>query len=454
VVNWSTGAAPPYALAIATGNTLEAVLAAYVLARFIGFRCSLDRLRDALGFVIVGAGLSTVVSATIGVAALWAGGMVATGTLATTWRAWYVGDALGDLVFGSLFLAWGAKRPTAEGGQRTILRVGEAVILGFALVIVSWFIFFERGSPAPPYLLFPLLTWAAVRFEARGATLATMLISLVAVWATSLRLGPFVRATPQQSLLALHVFMAVTALTALIFAALVAERWRSEVLRRREELLEMVSHDLKTPLSAIEMATGLLDNHLAPNERVGGAGRQLATIRRSAQRMGALIHDLLELAAAEAGNIALHAGRHDAREILAEAIDMMQPLASQRTSTLSLQCPEQRLMVICDRERILEVLSNLIGNAIKFAPEGGTVCVSARPSDSEAVFSVADTGPGIPPDQLCRIFDRFWQARSSSGGTGLGLAIAKRLLAAHGSKISVVSRTGLGSRFFFSLRRC
>src|SRR5262249_52829772 len=123
--------------------------------------------------------------------------------------------------------------------------------------------------------------------------------------------------------------------------------------------------------------------------------------------------------------------------------------------TLSPQRPDEPLMVLCDRERILEVLSNLIGNAIKFVSEGSTVSIMARASGSEAWFSVTDSGPGIPPEQVSRIFDRFWQAKPSAwGGIGLGLAITKKLVEAHGKRIWVESRAGAGSTFFFSLPRC
>jgi signal transduction histidine kinase len=304
-------------------------------------------------------------------------------------------------------------------------------------------------------LIFPLLIWAAVRFEARGATAATFLISVLAIWATGLGRGPFARPTLEDSLLALQTFMAVAALTALTVAALVAERWRTEVLRRREDLLTMVSHDLKNPLTAIEMASCSLEKQLSPDQRGGRAGRQISTIRHSAQRMNALIRDLLELAAAEAGLLTIHPECHDAGAILTEAIEMMQPLAAQKSLTLRPESPNEPLVVLCDRERILEVLSNLIGNAIKFVPECGTVSICARASGNEAWISVTDTGPGIPSEQLSCIFDRFWQAKQSAwGGIGLGLAITKKLIEAHGKKVWVKSRAGAGSTFFFSLPRC
>src|SRR5262245_27318529 len=123
----------------------------------------------------------------------------------------------------------------------------------------------------------------------------------------------------------------------------------------------MVSHDLKNPLTAIEMAVSMLEKHFSPDERGDRVGKQVTIIRRSAQRMGALIHDLLELAAAEARRLAIHAEPHEAGAILTDAVEMMQPIAAQRDLTLSPQRPDEPLMVLCDRERILEVLSNLIG---------------------------------------------------------------------------------------------
>jgi integral membrane sensor domain MASE1 len=230
------GAPIPVALGIALGNTLEAMLGAYVLWRVPGFRPSLDRLTDALAFVAV-ALLTTLVSATIGVTSLYAGGVIQASQSAETWLAWWQGDALGDLVVAAFLLAW------APGvwGRTTVRRGVEAAALGVGLLGAS--VLLLGGNPAAegvlsafqqPTTLLPLLIWAALRFGTRGATGATLLVSTVAVWSTARGHGPFLRPELHQSLAVLQAFMCVVVVTCLVLAAVTAERRRAD--RERTEL--------------------------------------------------------------------------------------------------------------------------------------------------------------------------------------------------------------------------
>jgi integral membrane sensor domain MASE1 len=244
IANVLTGAPVWVALGIGTGNTLEAVLAASLLRR-LHFEVHLERLRDVLALIVFAAGLSTLASATIGFLSLRAGGIVTTGHLNETWRAWWLGDALGDLVVASFLLTWsGPWRPGPVRPRRWI----EGLALAAVTVGVTLFIF-RLGAPLDPtpfrqaYMLFPVLIWAAIRFGPRGATATMLLSSAIAIWGTFLAHGPFAHPDASQSLFRLQAFMAVAAVTILVLAAAVAER--REALQLREELLTIVSHDLR-----------------------------------------------------------------------------------------------------------------------------------------------------------------------------------------------------------------
>jgi PAS domain S-box-containing protein len=242
LVNATAGAPLGSALGIAAGNTLEALIGVYFLRR-AKVEPSLARVRDVLALILLGAIASTLVSATIGVLSLWPSGVLEAPAWPDTWRAWWVGDALGDLIVAPLVLVW-ATAPRLDLHRR---RLVEAAALLFALVLVSLRIFHGLGEGNDsvlrhPYLLFPVLVWAAMRFRQHGAATATFVASVMAVAGTVLGHGPFVREDLSESLLLLQTFMGIVAITALILAAAIAERDRSGAqLQARELDLRLVT---------------------------------------------------------------------------------------------------------------------------------------------------------------------------------------------------------------------
>jgi signal transduction histidine kinase len=219
----------------------------------------------------------------------------------------------------------------------------------------------------------------------------------------------------------------------------------------REELLAIVSHDLRNPLGVIVTSASVLQR--TPLE--GNEGERVHTsaqiILRSADRMNRLIADLLDLAQIQAGQLAVEQKPQDVEELLREGLEMLRPLAARKDLKLDAMT-SGNLPVQCDRERVLQILSNLVGNAIKFTPDGGSIFIEAQATGREARFSVRDTGEGISEEELPRIFDRFWQAQKTNRtGIGLGLSIAKGLVEAHGGHLWVESKLGVGTTFFFTL---
>ena len=225
-----------------------------------------------------------------------------------------------------------------------------------------------------------------------------------------------------------------------------------QALRMREELLAIVSHDLRNPLAAIDMAARLLGSKLAdhPDHRIQ---KQIEIILRSSGRMARLIHDLLDVASIRAGRLSIDPKPERIWELLTDAIDMHQAAALEHGIALRLEeMKEPELRSNCDRERFSQVMANLLGNAIKFCRAGDQVTVLVDREGDEINFAIADTGPGIEPAELDRVFDPYWSANNhKSTGTGLGLAITKGIIEAHGGRIWVRSEVGRGTSFFFTL---
>jgi PAS domain S-box-containing protein len=233
-------------------------------------------------------------------------------------------------------------------------------------------------------------------------------------------------------------------------ARLYAEAQRA--IRARDDVLAIVSHDLGNPLSAIRLGTTLLLRRIPAEERESSGWKQLENIRASVTQMERLIQDLLEIKRIEAGYFSVERERVSVQSIVAEALETLQPLALGKEIKLEQVMPDYPLHVMADRERVLQVFSNLVGNAVKYTPAGGTITLSVQQRNGAMVFSVNDSGPGIPAEHIPHVFDRFWQARRTGRhGIGLGLAIVKGIVEAHGGAIWVESELGVGSVFRFTI---
>jgi signal transduction histidine kinase len=223
-------------------------------------------------------------------------------------------------------------------------------------------------------------------------------------------------------------------------------------VRARDSILAVVSHDLRNPLGTIVMTAAQLLDSSVRQERREKSRRAVEAIRRAAQIMNRLIGDLVDIASLEAGRLAIDRRDVSSAALLAEALDMMRPLADSAGVALSVEAAADDTMVRWDRQRIVQVLSNIMGNAIKFTSAGGSIKLVAERRNGDLCFAVSDTGAGISADELPLIFDRYWQAQKTAHlGTGLGLFIAKAIAEAHGGHIRVESHVGTGSTFFLTL---
>jgi signal transduction histidine kinase len=227
----------------------------------------------------------------------------------------------------------------------------------------------------------------------------------------------------------------------------------------RETLLALVSHDLRGPLNAITISASTLEAPEQATERRRSA-KQVELIKRSAHWMSQMLDDLLAAGQVSQGRFSVHPQQQDACVLMREAVEFAMPHAQHKGVRLDCTWPAQSCMVHGDADRLRQVFANLLGNAIKFTPKGGSVCLQAVRRGDEVEFSVADTGPGIPLHQLPHVFESYWTGGSESlaqrkrggHGLGLGLFIAKGIVEAHHGRIWVSSHEGHGTTLSFTLK--
>ncbi len=216
----------------------------------------------------------------------------------------------------------------------------------------------------------------------------------------------------------------------------------------RDEMVAVLSHDLKSPIQVLSMAVAILEPRVASDPL---AVQTVHRIGRAATRMNGLIHDLLDLAKIEAGRFEVTVTSVPVVDLISDAYAILTPIAEAKQIELAWSC-DGELRVSADADRVFQILSNLVGNAIKFTPARGTVSLTVGHTDGWARFAIRDSGPGIDATELRHIFDRYWQARRvRSAGTGLGLYIAKGIVEAHGGRLWAESALGAGATFAFTL---
>jgi PAS domain S-box-containing protein len=238
-------------------------------------------------------------------------------------------------------------------------------------------------------------------------------------------------------------------------AALAADNARlyaesQQAVRAREHVLAIVSHDFRNALGVIATSARLLLSAPAGGEQ---QKRRVQTLVRVADRMTRLVQDLLDVSRLQAGHtLTVEAAAQEVTSLIQDACESFRAVMEEKLITLDCQADDGLPAVMADRDRMLQVFSNLIGNAAKFTPEGGTISVGAKADNGDVQFWVSDTGTGIKAEEAAHIFDQFWQAtRTASLGSGLGLPIAKGIVEAHGGRIWVTSQPGIGATFYFTV---
>jgi signal transduction histidine kinase len=436
-------------------------------------------------FVLLAVVLSPTVSATFGVTSLSLGGYAEWERYSAIWTTWWLGDAVGALIVTPALVLW-LSNPVPTWSRSQLLEVAASLGLLSLVALVVFHSGEARIGLNYPlgFLTLSILIWIAVRLGPRETATAILLCVGIAIWGTLQGSGPFAQGSPNKMLLSLQAFMAVIAVTALALAVGVSEQKRAEraldelnqtleqriqdrtsVLQATVEQLQefdrlksafvtIVSHELRTPLTAIKgFVENLLEGLTGPlNEK---QQYYLSRVRLSTERLTRMLNELLDLSRIEAGTMDLLPASLSLQDLLADLREAFQPAAARKSILMQIAPTDEMPRVQADRDKLYEVLANLLENAIKFTPSGGRVRIEAQVLDGRYIqVGVTDTGCGIPEEHLPKIFDKFYRVPSGTGnsaGAGLGLAIAKGLVELHGGAMTVESVPGEGSHFSFTL---
>ncbi|OJT19446.1 hypothetical protein BO221_34225 [Archangium sp. Cb G35] len=467
---------------LSTGSALEALAGALLLRRYAGFRPSLERVRDVLLLVVLGALASTMLGATPGVTLLALQGEIPWQHWGGEWRVYWVGDAMGVLLVTPALLSWSTRG--LEGWSRA-RQVELAVLLGALVLAVD--LVFHVGPDAAnayhpvSYLAFPFILWAALRFEVRGTSAAMIALTAVTLQHTLAGNGPFAVGPPGSSstarLVFLQSFLAAVGVTGLLLAAALDERRRAQdraTLLNRElrqslhalataqqelvsrermaalgELSASVAHEVRNPLGVIANSVAALSRMVEPTH--GTSWELLGVMGEEVARLDHLINGLLDFARPQVPRL-LPQPLGPVVDGALEAASRTQPHATrvQVTRDMEAALPDAPL----DAQLLHLALSNLFTNALQAMPQGGTLHIGlgqvpARGGVPQAHVSITDSGPGIPPEVMARLFEPFYTTKAS--GTGLGLAIVQRIVEAHHGSVEVHSTPGQGTTFIVLL---
>jgi signal transduction histidine kinase len=458
--NSLSGAPPLAAVGIAVGNTAEALAGAYLLRKLPGFRCQLDRVRDVLAMIVLAAGLSTLVSATVGVTTLLAFDLIPPAGYGETWKAWWLGDAIGDLLAAPLILVWAEWKPRLR-----VFRYAESAALATVIILTGILVF--GGTSAADgvargreYMLFPPLIWSALRFGTRGAVTSSALVTVIAIVYTAMGRGPFVHGDLHANLLALQTFAGISGATFLVLGASIAERRKvakdlnaaretaESANRAKSGFLGVMSHELRTPLNAImgyvELMLLEIDGPLNPGQR-----GILERIRQSQRHLLSLIEDVLGFAQVEAGRLSFTLQPVRVRDAVATIEPIVDQESKKKELSVNIADIPSDLAVSADPDKLRQVLLNLLTNSIKFTGPKGAVSLSAERDGDRIRIDVRDTGIGISAANLGHVFDPFFQVDQGGtrkyAGVGLGLSIVRDVVLAMNGDVEIESEPGKGT---------
>jgi len=455
-------------LGIASGNTLEALCGAWLVNRFAGGARVFDRPQDVFKFALA-ALIGTTVSPTFGVSSLAAGGFAQWSSYWPVWLTWWLGDASGVLVIAPLLLLWSVPATQRKWNQKQVLEVSVLLLLLVVLaetVFGGWLPISARNYPIS-FICGPIVIWTAFRFTPRETATGIFILSAIAIWGTLNGFGPFILQSENQSLLMLQLWTAALTITAMAIAAAITERNRTQVAleqqkdaveaanRTKDNFLAMLSHELRTPLTPVMAA---LDTLEADGSRSSGSKNSLAMIRRNVELESQLIDDLLDLTRIAKDKLQLRFGPLDSHEVINNVVEICRPEAQARNLTLQLNLRAGAHHVLGDAAKYQQIVWNLLKNAIKFTAENGEITISSsNPEPQLLAIAVHDTGIGIEPEVMNRIFDPFEQGERAFqrhyGGLGLGLAISKSLAQAHGGTLIARSEGhDRGSTFILTMK--
>lgn len=467
-------------IGISIGNTLEALVGYAIFRRRRG-QIQLQRLHDIVTIFTL-AIYPPVIAATFGILSLIAVGLIPAEQSSVMWVLWIFGNALGILIITPLLLTWAHNRSIKKSLYKSVEAFGAFV----SLLLISFitFVYFRDLK----YLILISLVWIGTRFSPRTTSLATFIVSAILIYLTSIRMGPFTVYDQNISYVFMQLFIASMSVAALILSSVVFERKRNENLLRstnenlerlvrqrterlrtlntklkgeikerklaelkRDEFVGIVSHELKTPITSIKTYVQLLERR-QKNKTDEKSMRFLTNIHNQTDRVTHLISDLLDTTKITAGKMVLEKDEFDIDVVISMLVKDFQYIDEAHTF---IHTGEKIGTIYADKERLTQVLTNLLTNATKYSNEGTTITVTTKRTDTMALISVADQGRGIPKDKIDKIFERYYRVSGKAEKTtmsfGLGLYIAKEIIERHNGKIWVESTQRKGSTFYIQL---
>ena len=454
LVNLSTGAPPVIALGIALGNGLEALIGAYGLKK-LGFRLSLDRVKDVLSLIFVAALFSTAISATVGTTSLFLGKIITKHAYLNTWSAWWIGDMISDLIIAPFIFVWINNPRIFFKPKRLIEEVASLVLLFIiSLLVFVRILSFNKNAPIT-YLVFPPLIWISLRFTQRAATTAILFLFAVGVGSAVLGYGTFSEKPLSGSLFYLQSFMGITAITVMLLAARSTER--RELEKKKDEFISIASHELRTPLTSMKILAYLVQKKFN-KEGDKRSSSYIQKLNKQIDRLSNLVVELLDTSKIQEGKMVLDKQRFNIFGLIKDVVN-----TTYEPKKDDIVFKEKiKVNIVADRDRIEQVITNLLSNAIKYSPPKKKITITMARSDGFITIGVQNSGTGIPINEQEKIFDRFYQMEQhpNRAGLGLGLYIAKEIVERHNGTIWVESPLGhfgsrnskmKGSAFYFRL---
>jgi signal transduction histidine kinase len=468
IANATTAGSIATAIAIATGNTLEAVVGAYLVNRWSSGCNTFSRPNSVAKFAVICFVIATPISASIGLTSLATAGYIERTNFADAWVTWWLGDVTGALVIAPVIVLWASSHYHASNRNEYLETIG-VLATAAAVGLIAFSPLIEQTPSRDPlgFLVILPLLWAALRRGPRDTATVALVLSGITIWGTFTGGGPFTTADLNVSFLLVLMFLISITVPSLLLSADVEVRKKAEKSLRRAQIelerkvaertrelelanaaksrfLAMASHDLRQPLHALGLFIAQLRTPLRSEERT----RTIELVDATRKEMDEMFNSLLDMSRLDAGILAPKLTEFPIARLL-QKIETTFDQAT-RAKGLRLRVRRSDSWVRSDAMLLERILLNLVSNAVRYTLRGGII-VGCRRRGEMLRIEVWDSGPGIPEDQKQNIFGEFFQLaapeRYRYGGLGLGLAIVDRLRLLLNHQIDLASTVGRGSRF-------
>jgi len=459
-VNLPLGPSPVGAGLIACGNTLGPLVSTELLRR-AGFSLDLDRMRDAVAIVVLGALVGMTISASIGTSVLILSGAVPTTRLASTWAVWWAGDAMGVLLVAPMLLCF-VPRPGLRplGWRRSV----ELTALLIAIGVITYFLF--ENQFRLEYLVLPLIAVAAWRFRLRGAAPAALIASLIAAWSAVNGVGPFASENLLEKMVTLQAFNVSLSLASFLLASFADTRQRGEDLARlyhsaslavaaKNDAIDVAGHELGPPVAALTSYLAILsDGELGPPPPRWRA--TLNVMAEKAWQVNRIMNELVEAARIEAKTEPAKHSYIDLRVAVKKAVDRAGPRAEMTGAKITVSLPDEPVPVKADSRQIGRILDNMISNGLTYVARPPRLEVETIADGGRGVVRVSDNGVGMTGSERARAFQPFHRSKdpafSSVPGVGLGLYSSRILAEANQGRLTLErTEPGVGTCFVLDL---